>query len=120
DKDKVLEALGFLDGAQEQSIENIHHLVETKMSEDDIKELILRTVFMGKTWEQIAEKKNSAKDSDMAEWERNTKKASTIFRLYENAPGQNFNGRKGTAWGAFNAVTNYVDHHMRVRGQAEG
>ena len=35
--------------------------------------------------------------------------------LLENGKGQDLKTAKGTAWGALNAVTEYVDHHQRSR-----
>ena len=37
-------------------------------------------------------------------------KYNLLVNSFENAPGQHLVARKGTLWGAFNAVTYYVDH----------
>lgn len=36
-----------------------------------------------------------------------------IMGLYKNGPGAQLPTARGTAWGALNAVTRYVDHHAR-------
>jgi phage/plasmid-like protein (TIGR03299 family) len=36
----------------------------------------------------------------------------SLFGLYENGMGQDMPGVRGTAWAAWNAVTEYIDHHV--------
>ncbi len=38
--------------------------------------------------------------------------------LHETGKGSDM--ARGTLWGAYNAVTEYVDHHKEYRGEAEG
>lgn len=42
-----------------------------------------------------------------------------LFRLFEEGKGQQIPGIKNTAWAAFNAVTEYVDHHRPTRAKTE-
>lgn len=42
-----------------------------------------------------------------------------LVRLFENGRGQNIDGTRLTTWAAFNAVTEYVDHHRSTRGRSE-
>ena len=42
-----------------------------------------------------------------------------LFRLYENGRGQNLPETKLTTWAAFNAVTEFVDHHRSTRGRTD-
>ena len=42
-----------------------------------------------------------------------------LFRLFENGMGQDIAETKLTSWAAFNAVTEFVDHHRSTRGQTE-
>jgi phage/plasmid-like protein (TIGR03299 family) len=42
-----------------------------------------------------------------------------LFRLFENGRGQDIPETRLTAWSAFNAVTEYVDHHRSTRGKTE-
>lgn len=39
-----------------------------------------------------------------------------VSRLFEHGKGQDMPGAKGTAWGAFNAVVEYVDYQRATRG----
>lgn len=43
------------------------------------------------------------------------KKMKLITNIYDNAPGQNVVGAKGTAWGLVNAVTYFVDNYREGR-----
>ena len=40
-----------------------------------------------------------------------------LFRLFEQGRGQNIPETKLTTWAAFNAVTEFVDHHRSTRGR---
>lgn len=40
-----------------------------------------------------------------------------LFRLFEEGRGQDMQGIRHTAWAAFNAVTEYVDHHRPTRAR---
>ena len=40
-----------------------------------------------------------------------------LFRLFEDGRGQNIPETRLTTWSAFNAVTEYVDHHRSTRGR---
>ncbi len=42
-----------------------------------------------------------------------------LFRLFEHGRGQDIPKVKLTTWAAFNAVTEYVDHHRSTRGRTE-
>lgn len=42
-----------------------------------------------------------------------------IFRLFEEGKGQQIPGVKNTAWAAFNAVTEYIDHFRPTRAKSE-
>lgn len=41
-----------------------------------------------------------------------------LFRLYEAGKGQDIPQIRGTTWAAFNAVTEYVDHHRPTRAKS--
>ncbi|MCI0462766.1 MAG: DUF932 domain-containing protein [Gemmataceae bacterium] len=47
---------------------------------------------------------------------RAAKARSELQRLFEEGVGHDQPGVKGTAWAAYNAVTEYVDHHRSARG----
>jgi phage/plasmid-like protein (TIGR03299 family) len=40
-----------------------------------------------------------------------------LMHLFEHGRGQELSGIRHTSWAAFNAVTEYVDHHRSTRGQ---
>ncbi|MFN0021070.1 MAG: DUF932 domain-containing protein [Pirellulaceae bacterium] len=40
-----------------------------------------------------------------------------LFRLFESGKGQDIPGVRGTAWAAFNSITEYVDHVRPARGR---
>lgn len=42
-----------------------------------------------------------------------------LFRLFEHGRGQNILETKLTTWAAFNAVTEFVDHHRSTRGKSD-
>lgn len=42
-----------------------------------------------------------------------------LFRLFEHGRGQDIPQIKLTSWAAFNAVTEFVDHHRSTRGSSE-
>ncbi|WP_237228813.1 DUF932 domain-containing protein [Rubinisphaera sp. JC750] len=44
---------------------------------------------------------------------------SELFRLFEHGRGQDIPKTKLTTWAAFNAVTEFVDHHRSTRGRTE-
>jgi phage/plasmid-like protein (TIGR03299 family) len=47
---------------------------------------------------------------------RAAKARAELQRLFEEGVGHDQPGVKGTAWAAYNAVTEYVDHHRSARG----
>jgi len=49
---------------------------------------------------------------------RRAKQRDQIVQLFENGIGMDIPGVAGTGWAAYNAVTEYVNHHRPVRGQA--
>ena len=44
---------------------------------------------------------------------------SGLFRLFEHGVGQDMPAIRHTTWAAFNAVTEYVDHHRTTRGRTD-
>lgn len=44
---------------------------------------------------------------------------SELFRLFEEGRGQDIPETKLTTWAAFNAVTEFVDHHRTTRGKTD-
>lgn len=60
--------------------------------------------------------KTSSQAAD--ELERGRKLVEEVLAMFEEAPGQELEGRAGTAWGAYNALTYYTTH-KRGRGGEE-
>lgn len=58
-------------------------------------------------------------DSDQGKTRRAENVRAELFRLFENGMGQDIPETKLTAWAAFNAVTEYVDHHRSTRGKSD-
>ena len=44
---------------------------------------------------------------------------SKLFELFENGIGQDMPAIRHTSWAAFNAVTEFVDHHRSTRGRTD-
>ena len=56
-------------------------------------------------------------DSDREEWGARKRRAyEELTWLYKNGPGQEIDGRKGTAWGAYNGVTAWTNHVKNYKG----
>ncbi len=58
-------------------------------------------------------------DSQQAKTRRTENVRDELFRLFENGRGQDIPETKLTTWSAFNAVTEFVDHHRSTRGRTE-
>ena len=56
-------------------------------------------------------------DSDQMKTRRVENVRTELFRLFENGRGQDIPETRLTTWAAFNAVTEYVDHHRSTRGR---
>jgi len=53
---------------------------------------------------------------DNKETNSRTKKVDEVEGLMHTGRGSDINGVRGTVWGAYNAITEYVDHHKKYRG----
>ena len=81
----------------------INHLAQTQMSK-----LQLETYFEALYPDPIESKSKRAKNV-----------RNELTRLFEEGKGQDIPGVRHSAWAAFNAVTEYVDHHRSSRGNGE-
>ena len=52
-------------------------------------------------------------DKDSVQYRHHLENTDALYEAYKNSPGQNLRARKGTALGAFNAVTYWADHVRR-------
>ncbi len=84
---------------------------------DDASEKINRLASYYPTRPQLDEYFRSLyPDKDEVENHRSRKTREKLFQLFEFGRGQNIPQTRLTAWSAFNAVTEYVDHHRLSRG----
>lgn len=67
---------------------------------------------------KIIEKVFALDNDDLSTRQENRleKITTKIFELKETGAGTNLPGVKGTAWGAYNAITEYLDHFTTVKG----
>jgi hypothetical protein len=49
---------------------------------------------------------------------RRVKQREKLVELFESGIGQDIPGVAGTGWAAYNAVTEYINHHRPIRGKA--
>ena len=56
-------------------------------------------------------------NKDREEWGARKRRAyEELSFLYREGPGQELEGRKGTAWGAFNGVSAWTNHVKNYKG----
>lgn len=82
----------------------IEQLSAKRMADESARRFFDLTLFPG----HVKERANFSKEA--AE-----KKIEHLMQVLHNAPGQQIEARKGTVWGAVNAVTYVVDHEGRSR-----
>lgn len=82
-------------------VEQVQTLAQHKMSHDELVSYLVGVLYPSEALQQAATPDVIAKN------------VSALLDIYANAPGQDM--AQGTAWGALNAVTYYVDH---VRGRS--
>lgn len=102
DATEVHATLGTLDNRFAQFARDADILSQEKISDAAAVEFFV----------DLYAKKNEAGE---IENERTVKKvASSLIHLFRRGPGADVETRRGTAWGAVNAVTHYVDHKQRA------
>lgn len=103
---KVVEARKAL-GIALKTTETVKQVAErlalTKLVDSQIKDIL------AKTWPVKAGADSDAKIEDMS------RHAERAFALYEGSP--TMEGIRGTAWGAVNAVTEYLDHYAKYKAR---
>jgi phage/plasmid-like protein (TIGR03299 family) len=103
---KVIEARKAL-GIALRSVETVKELTNrlalTKIVDSQLRDIL------EKTWPVKADDSEDATEKVSRHVER-------TFELYETSP--NLEGIRGTAWGAYNAVTEYLDHGVTYHGRA--
>jgi len=69
-------------------------------------------------WKAFIQKIGLMPEGDAAQQAMSTRAKNImeeVTKLFENGRGSNLKGVRGTAWGAYNSITEYVDHHRTVR-----
>lgn len=94
-------ALGLVAKQVEVTAEAYRSLARTMMSDDRVAEYFTE-VFPEPPWTTV--------DSDPMAFTRWQARQESLAQLYHAGVGADMPGVHGTAWGAYNAVTEYVDH----------
>ena len=103
------EAMGIATHQFETFVEFGKSLAEVKMSDKDVQDFY-SAIVMGD--------KGGTEPSEWTSQQR--RKVAEMLCCYKEGDGQEIDGRKGTAWGAFNGVTAWTNHLVGVRkGEAE-
>jgi phage/plasmid-like protein (TIGR03299 family) len=100
---KIKQALGLLGHGWEKYMRNVRLMAEKKVTDDDVKKYIA-TLILNKNQFEKFENENTIH-------RRVEAKLDTIFNLYKGE-GMGAEMVTGTVWGAYNAVTEYVDHRI--------
>lgn len=103
-RDRVKEVRQVLAGhrkAFERTVTFGQALAQQRMTEREFSEF---------AWEMVAPKTTPEERTD-----RQQGKVVDLLRTFRSAPGQEIDGRAGTAWGAFNAITYDTSHNERTR-----
>ena len=103
---KAIEArefLGLTDAYFENLMAGVNRLAETKMGESQVENLVFKIFGLDET-KAINEQHFLPRHA-----------AATVKELFHTGIGNEMKGVKGTAWAAYNAVTEYVDH-VRPQG----
>jgi phage/plasmid-like protein (TIGR03299 family) len=115
--DKVREAaevMGFANKMYSEMNSIYNQMANVQMKEDDIRGFLKRCLKKSEH-----SKKQDMTDNEFIEGgekeEKETKALVAITRLIEEGAGTDIPGVKGTLWGTYNAITEYVDHHRNYR-----
>lgn len=95
--DNVQEIINAIDAKFEATAEQYKYLASKVINQEQFKNFV-----------NIVFKLNDK--GDEREKQRAKKMQETITRLFENGAGQHLKSAKGTRWGAYNAVTEYLTH----------
>ena len=97
------EFLGLTEVYFENLMAGVNRLVETKMNKAKVDEMVFKVFGLDET-KAIAEQHFLPRHA-----------AETVKELFHTGIGNDLKGVKGTAWAAYNAVTEYIDH-VRPQG----
>ena len=103
--DAIRKALGVAKGEIEAFADFGRKLASIRMTAAEV-DSFYRTLLLG-----------DSAESDREDWGSRKRRAyEELTWLYKNGPGQEVDGRKGTAWGAFNGVTAWTNHVKNHKG----
>ena len=107
--DAMRRAMGIAKHRFEVFAEFGRSLAEVKMSDKDVQGFYSALVMGDKA------------ATDSSEWtSQQRRKVAEMMCCYKEGDGQDIEGRKGTAWGAFNGVTAWTNHLVGIRkGETE-
>jgi phage/plasmid-like protein (TIGR03299 family) len=97
----VPEKLGIVDMRVREFANRGNLLALQKMTDVKFKLFISQLMFPGRSEEDHSTRSNNI--------------MAKLLAIFHDGPGQDLPGRKGTAWGAFNAVTAYNAHFSSLR-----
>ena len=97
------EFLGLTEAYFENLMAGVNRLVETKINKTKVDEMVFKIFGLDET-KAINEQHFLSKHA-----------AETVKDLFHTGIGNDMKGVKGTAWAAYNAVTEYIDH-VRPQG----
>lgn len=105
--DKAKEALGFVNQKIDKIHETYHNLINRDISSNQLTEFIEKMFPLPVV---LNEKTNLTRTENMRK---------QIVKNFEEDPMQQTTAAKGTAYGLFNAYTQYIDHQVSVHGYDE-
>ena len=100
---KIKSSLGLLDAGWEKFAATLHTLADAKISDAGAKKFIAEIMLNAKQLDDY--------NKGVKLHERIANKLDTVFSLYDGK-GMGADDVRGSLWGAVNAVTEYVDHHV--------
>lgn len=108
-KDRLAEAhrvLGLSNKIYDQLDAIFNQMAETKITDEAMKTYIINSL--------TPDNKSEEEKEEMST--RLINITNRVIGLTEEGMGMNHEATKGTLWGAYNALTEYADHHKVVRG----
>jgi len=102
DPKDIKEKLNLIDAGWESFISNVNLLAKATVDDAKVKDFIRSIILNPTQLEQVEREEQLHK--------RVEQKLAAIFSLYENGMGADMT--RGTLWGAVNAITEHVDHHV--------
>lgn len=104
--DEVRKDLDLVSSYIDEFEDQAQRMIQRQMDEDEIRA----------KFEEIYK----SADADISERARTVRTAhvDSVMSVYQNA--ETLNGMRGTGWGGFNAVTEYLDHHIKSQNGDEG